>query len=85
MSINRIQFQTGLSIPEFLKQFGTEAQCEVALEQARWPQGFACPCCGETGCSVFIVGSHKMFQCRACRHQTSRSPQARSSRAPNCR
>lgn len=71
MSINRIQFQTGMSMPEFLKQFGTEAQCEVALEQSRWPQGFVCPCCGETGCSVFIVGSHKMFQCRTCRHQTS--------------
>lgn len=71
MSINRIQFQTGMSMPEFLNQFGSEDQCEIALEQSRWPQGFACPCCGETRCSVFIVGSHKMFQCRACRHQTS--------------
>jgi len=71
MSINRIQFQTGLSMPEFLEQFGTEAQCEAALEQSRWPQGFVCPCCSETGCSVFIVGAHKMFQCKACRHQTS--------------
>ena len=71
MSINRIPFQTGISMPEFLKHFGTEAQCEVALEQSRWPQGFVCPCCSETGCSVFIVGSHKMFQCRTCRHQTS--------------
>ena len=71
MSINRIQFQTGMSMPEFLKQFGSEDQCEAALEQSRWPQGFACPSCGETRCSVFIVGSHKMFQCRTCRHQTS--------------
>jgi hypothetical protein len=29
MSMNRIQFQPGLSMPEFLKQFGTEAQCEA--------------------------------------------------------
>lgn len=71
MSINRIQFQTGMSMPEFLNQFGSEDQCEVALEQSRWPQGFTCPSCGEPRCSVFIVGSHKMFQCRACRHQTS--------------
>jgi transposase-like protein len=71
MSINRIQFQTGMSMPEFLKQFGTEAQCASALEQSRWPQGFVCPCCGETGCSVSVVGVHKMFQCRSCRHQTS--------------
>jgi transposase-like protein len=60
-----------MSMPEFLKQFGTEAQCEAALEQSRWPQGFVCPSCNETGCSVFIAGAHKMFQCRACRHQTS--------------
>lgn len=71
MSINRIQFQPGLSMPDFLKHFGTEAQCEATLEQSRWPQGFVCPCCRATGASVFIVGSHKMFQCRACRHQTS--------------
>ena len=71
MSMNRIQFQPGLSMPEFLKQFGTEVQCESELEQARWPQGFVCPCCTHTGHSVFIVGSHKTFQCQACRHQTS--------------
>ena len=71
MSINRIQFQIGMSMPEFLKKFGTETQCEVALEQVRWPQGFVCPCCSETGHSVFIVGAHKMFQCKACRRQAS--------------
>src|SRR5450759_4811240 len=71
MSMNRIQFQPGLSMPEFLKQFGTEVQCESELEQARWPQGFVCRCCGHTGHSVFIVGSHKTFQCQVCRHQTS--------------
>ena len=70
MSMNRIQFQAGLSMPEFLKQFSTEAQCEAELEQARWPQGFVCPCCAHTGHSVFKVGSHKTFQCQACRHQT---------------
>jgi hypothetical protein len=58
-------------MPDFLKHFGTEAQCEIALEQSRWPQGFICPSCRATGCNVFIVGSHKMFQCRTCRHQTS--------------
>lgn len=71
MPMNRIQFQPGLSMPEFLKGFGTEAQCEAELEQARWPRGFVCPCCTHTGYSVFKVGSHNMFQCQACRHQTS--------------
>lgn len=71
MPMNRVQFQAGLSMPAFLNQFGSEAQCESELEQARWPQGFICPRCGETGHSVFKVGSHKTFQCKACRHQTS--------------
>jgi transposase-like protein len=71
MSMNRIQFQPGLSMPDFLKQFGTEAQCEAELKQARWPQGFICPCCGHTDSSEFKVGSRPMFQCQGCRHQTS--------------
>ena len=35
MSINPIQFQRGLSLPDFLSQYGTEAQCESALELMR--------------------------------------------------
>jgi hypothetical protein len=27
MAMNRVQFQPGLSMPEFFQQFGTEAQC----------------------------------------------------------
>jgi len=71
MPMNRIQFQPGLSMPEFLKQFGTEAQCEAELQQTRWPQGFVCPDCGHTGHIVFRVGAHPTFQCRGCRQQTS--------------
>ncbi|WP_419607856.1 transposase, partial [Thiolapillus sp.] len=43
MSINPIQFQRGLSLPDFLSQYGTEAQCESALEKVRWRDGFRCP------------------------------------------
>jgi hypothetical protein len=39
MSMNRIQFQSGLSMPGLIKQFATEAQCEAELDQARWTQG----------------------------------------------
>lgn len=71
MSMNRIQFQPGLSMPEFLKQFGTEEQCAAELERVRWPQGFCCPRCAGTAHSVLQSRSHKAFQCRACRLQTS--------------
>jgi transposase-like protein len=71
MTFNRIQFQHGMSIPEFLRSFGTEAQCAEALKQARWPQGFACPRCGGADHYVVGHGARKLFQCNGCRHQSS--------------
>lgn len=71
MAMNRIQFQPGLSLPTFVAQFGTEAQCAAALESARWPQGFRCPGCGQAGHYLLQGGTHKIFQCQTCRHQTS--------------
>lgn len=50
MPMNRIQFQPGLSLLEFQRQYGTEDQCRQALEQARWPQGFRCPHCQHDAC-----------------------------------
>lgn len=71
MAMNRIQFQPGLSLPAFLEQYGTEPQCEAALEMARWPQGFRCPQCGAAGYYPLKGGAHKTFQCKDCRLQTS--------------
>ncbi|HRX71826.1 MAG TPA: IS1595 family transposase [Candidatus Competibacteraceae bacterium] len=71
MPMNRIQFQAGLSLPLFLEQFGTETQCEAALERARWPDGFRCPRCGQTAHYVLRSGGRKTFQCQSCRVQTS--------------
>lgn len=71
MAQNRIQFQSGMSIPEFLAQYGTETQCEAALERVRWPDGFRCPRCGGHAHCVLHGNSRKVFQCNACRHQAS--------------
>lgn len=71
MPMNRIQFQPGLSLPAFLQQFGTETQCEMALERARWPDGFRCPHCGEARHYVLRQRGRKTFQCQRCRVQTS--------------
>ena len=46
MPMNRVQFQKGLSMPEFMDRYGTEEQCEQAVAAARWPGGFVCPACG---------------------------------------
>ena len=32
MAMNRVQFQSGLSLPHFLELYGTERKCETALE-----------------------------------------------------
>lgn len=71
MPINKIQFQPGLSLPEFFEQFGTEGQCQAALEQARWPAGFICPDCGGQKHSLIHREGEKWWQCSACRKQTS--------------
>lgn len=71
MAMNRIQFQPGLSMAEFLKRYGAEAQCAAALEQARWPTGFRCPRCDGAAYSRVRGRTHPLFQCQACRHQTS--------------
>lgn len=71
MTMNRIQFQQGMSMPEFLKLFATEALCAAALQSARWPDGFRCPSCAGAAHCVLHTDGHKVFQCNACRHQTS--------------
>ena len=69
MSINKIQFQKGLSIFDFMKLYGTEDQCHIVLKQARWPNGFQCEECGHLG--YCYIKSRKLYQCNSCKHQTT--------------
>jgi transposase-like protein len=71
MAINPIQFQKGLSLAQFMKDYGTEAQCEAALIRARWPSGFACPRCTHGQAYEFHRHALRYWQCKHCRHQTS--------------
>ncbi|SHM00133.1 Transposase zinc-ribbon domain-containing protein [Vreelandella subglaciescola] len=75
MAMNPIQFQPGLSMPEFFEHYGIETQCAVALEQTRWPNGFRCPRCEGTAYSRVRRRHHTLFQCRACRHHRTIAPQ----------
>jgi hypothetical protein len=68
--MNRIEFQPGMSLFEFFQRWGDEAQCEAAVEQARWPAGFRCPCCGGASPCVLRVKGRNTLNNR-CRHQTS--------------
>jgi transposase-like protein len=69
--LNPIQFQSGLSLDEFLSSYGTEVQCLDALEKARWPEGYQCPKCQAKEHYAFRRGKGRTYQCRACRTQTS--------------
>jgi transposase-like protein len=71
MAMNRIQFQHGMSLPEFLGNFGTEAACVRAVVAARWPAGFECPRCSAKAYCLASVNRRTLFQCNACRRQTS--------------
>lgn len=71
MAINPIQMQKGLSLPKFLAEYGTEAQCEAALQHARWPDGFRCPACQGERATEFVRGTTRYWLCHACKHQTS--------------
>ena len=71
MAINRIQFQKGLSMPEFQARYGSEAQCLTALETTRWPEGFHCPACGCEAHRKFERRHHQWWQCADCGRQTT--------------
>lgn len=71
MKTNMIQFQKGLSLSDFLGMYGELSQCELALENARWPKGFCCPKCQKHSHCVVWHGKVKTFQCNNCHTQTT--------------
>lgn len=71
MAMNRVQFQPGLSLPAFLRRFGTESACEQALLKARWPSGFVCAHCAGTHATTFVRRGQTHWQCGGCHRQTS--------------
>jgi hypothetical protein len=69
MARNKVQFQKGLSEAEFEAVYGTEEKCRAVVIASRWPDGFECPMCG--GRTYSEVMTRGLFQCSACRRQTS--------------
>ena len=69
MAKNQVQFQKGLSLSDFLRQYGSEEQCREALFRWRWPEGFRCPVCGHDG--YCEITTRQLYQCRHCHHQAS--------------
>ena len=73
MNIQILTPQAGQDYPtnwnQFLDWFGTEEACLRYLEKLRWPQGFACPSCGELGDAY--RSSRGRLVCRGCAFQSS--------------
>ncbi len=64
---NKVQFQKGYSLVEFMRDYGTEEQCQNALFKWRWPHGYQCPECGSKSYCTLKV--RPVFQCNRCHHQ----------------
>lgn len=71
MKKNWIQLQSGTSLNQFITRYGEEQQCETALEDARWPEGFRCPKCSSDRHYRYRRNDQRIFQCCDCRTQTS--------------
>jgi hypothetical protein len=71
MAMNRVQFQPGLSMAEFLERYGSEDKCEYALFAARWPHGWRCPSCDCPWSTSFMREGRRYWQCTAQRHQST--------------
>ena len=69
MARNRVQFQKGYSLVQFMDEYGSEEKCTEALFRWRWPNGFVCPRCEHTG--HWRHESRALYQCCGCRHQVS--------------
>jgi ribosomal protein L37AE/L43A len=71
MPENRVQFQRGLSIAQFMERYGTEEKCEAAVAASRWPGGFVCQKCGGPSRSAFKRNGRSYWQCANCPHQST--------------
>jgi transposase-like protein len=57
------------NILTFVRNYGTEEQCEEALIKLRWPEGFKCERCGGTECRK--LGTRREYYCTHCLKQFS--------------
>jgi predicted RNA-binding Zn-ribbon protein involved in translation (DUF1610 family) len=58
------------SLPEFQKVFPTDTACADYLEKLRWPEGFVCPDCGQSGEPYRFKARPSVLRCRQCKVNT---------------
>lgn len=60
-----------ISFETFNDQLKTEEDCIRLLSRIKWPDGFRCPVCSHTACSVTTTQRLPLYECLKCRAQTS--------------
>jgi transposase-like protein len=55
---------------DFQQQYGTHEQCEAALFELRWPQGWHCSRCSSAHYACTHNG-RKLWECLDCGYQSS--------------
>ena len=71
MTMNKVQFQKGLSMTEFVSMYGNQAQCERAVIAWRWPNGYVCVACASKRSLSFRREALLYWECLDCGHQCS--------------
>lgn len=57
------------TLAEFQARFADETACHAYLAASRWPDGYRCARCGHG--LAFELPRRRLWQCKACGHQTS--------------
>lgn len=64
-------YRKGMSLVDAVKQFSDEADAEAWFIEQRWPNGVACPHCGDTNIATVKSRKPQPFRCRGCRKHFS--------------
>lgn len=59
------------NVEELLQLLHNEAECHSFLFRMKWPDGYTCPRCHHGEAYVIKTRRLPLYDCRACRHQTS--------------
>lgn len=56
-----------INLVSLIERYGDDDKCREALEKIRWPDGVACPRCGDM--SVSELKDYDRWDCNGCRYQ----------------
>ena len=64
-------YRKGMTILEVTERFNTVEKAEAWFIEQRWPNGIACPHCGDTNIATVASRKPQPFRCRGCRKHFS--------------